>query len=454
MKKYASYEKTNIPWTHERPAHWDEFRGKRLFVNNKEKNANNVENNVLSLTLKGVIRNDKDRPIGLSPNDYSTYQIFEKDDLVFKLIDLENISTSRVGIVPERGIMSSAYIRLTARKNVNIRYFYLQYYALWLRNIYNGLGAGVRQTLSASELLNLGIVVPPRDEQDQIVRFLDWKTSDINRLINVRKTQIKHLEEIKQKTIDDAVLHGIHGEKNKDSLVDWFKQIPEHWDTRRIKFLFDMRDERNHLPLEEVNLISLYTKLGVVQNSDVEYTTGNRATTAEGYKKVYEDDIIVNIILCWMGAIGRCAYNGVTSPAYDIYTPRKNVSSRYYHYLFRTKRFSGQCYRAGKGIMAMRWRTYSPQFRNIVVPYPPFEDQEEIASFLDETCKRVDGDIEVLKGEIKQLEELRKTLIADAVFGKFDVSTIVVPDYEFVDEDTDSDSDSEDEVEETEEQED
>lgn len=116
MRKYNSYEKTSIPWTPMMPSHWHEFRSKRLFSNNKEKNTGNTESNVLSLTLKGVIRNDKERPIGLSPNDYSTYQIFEKDDLVFKLIDLENISTSRVGIVPERGIMSSAYIRLTARK--------------------------------------------------------------------------------------------------------------------------------------------------------------------------------------------------------------------------------------------------------------------------------------------------------------------------------------------------
>ena len=46
----------------------------------------------------------------------------------FKLIDLENISTSRVGIVPERGIMSSAYIRLAVRSKLSVRYFYLQYY--------------------------------------------------------------------------------------------------------------------------------------------------------------------------------------------------------------------------------------------------------------------------------------------------------------------------------------
>ena len=436
------------------PSHWHEYRSKRLFSNNKEKNVGNKESNVLSLTLKGVIRNDKERPIGLSPNDYSTYQIFEKDDLVFKLIDLENISTSRVGIVPERGIMSSAYIRLTARKELNIRYFYMQYYAMWLRNIFNGLGAGVRQTLTANDLLNIGVVVPPIEEQNQIVSFLDWKVSSINSLINIRKAQIRSLEEIREKRIDEIVLRGINESGHKRSGVDWFETVPENWQTRRIKFLFDLRDERNHLPLSEVNLISLYTKLGVVQNCDVEYTTGNRATTAEGYKKVYEDDIVVNIILCWMGAVGRCAYNGVTSPAYDIYKPRGEVCSRYYHYLFRTKRFSGQCYRAGKGIMAMRWRTYSPQFRNIIVPLPPYDEQIAIADYLDNLLKDTDDEITVLRDDISRLEELKTTLISDVVVGKIDVRDIEIPEYEVVDEEVDSDFDDDEDSDENGEQED
>lgn len=454
MRKYDSYEKTSIPWTPVMPSHWHEYRSKRLFSNNKEKNVGNKESNVLSLTLKGVIRNDKERPIGLSPNDYSTYQIFEKDDLVFKLIDLENISTSRVGIVPERGIMSSAYIRLTARKELNIRYFYMQYYAMWLRNIFNGLGAGVRQTLTANDLLNIGVVVPPIEEQNQIVSFLDWKVSSINSLINIRKAQIRSLEEIREKRIDEIVLRGINESGHKRSGVDWFETVPENWQTRRIKFLFDLRDERNHLPLSEVNLISLYTKLGVVQNCDVEYTTGNRATTAEGYKKVYEDDIVVNIILCWMGAVGRCAYNGVTSPAYDIYKPRGEVCSRYYHYLFRTKRFSGQCYRAGKGIMAMRWRTYSPQFRNIIVPLPPYDEQIAIADYLDNLLKDTDDEITVLRDDISRLEELKTTLISDVVVGKIDVRDIEIPEYEVVDEEVDSDFDDDEDSDENGEQED
>lgn len=433
MNCYPKYKSTDQTWIARIPAHWDYYRAKRIFDSPKEKNIGNSESNVLSLTLQGVIRNNKDRPIGLSPEDYATYQIFEPNDLVFKLIDLENISTSRVGVVSERGIMSSAYIRFSAKADVNIRYFYFQYYDLWLRCVFNGLGAGVRQTLSADDLRNMKIMVPPREEQDQIVRYIDWKTSYINKLINAKRKQIALIEEKKQFVIDSSVTRGLRGNTTAhNDNIDWIENIPSNWEAKRIKYLFKMRDKRNYLPLSEVNLLSLYTKLGVVQNSDVEYKCGNKARTAEGYKIVERDDIIVNIILCWMGAIGRSAYSGVTSPAYDIYTPLQNVSSKYYHYLFRTSRFSGQCYIAGRGIMAMRWRTYSSQFRNIYVPVPSFEEQLEIANYLDNFCNEQDSLISKIEKEIKLLQEYRTCLISNIVTGKIDIRTIEIPEYDEV----------------------
>lgn len=132
MRTYQNYISTGIRWNAEMPAHWDCDKAKRYFDNPKVINKDGKEKNVLSLTLKGVVRNDVDHPIGLAPADYATYQLFDKDELVFKLIDLENISTSRVGIVWEKGIMSSAYIRLKPRVSLNLRYFYYQYFDWWL----------------------------------------------------------------------------------------------------------------------------------------------------------------------------------------------------------------------------------------------------------------------------------------------------------------------------------
>ena len=201
----------------------------------------------------------------------------------------------------------------------------------------------------------------------------------------------------------------------KDSGVEWLGKIPNHWMIRRIKNLFELRNEKNYEALEDVNLISLYTDKGVVQHSDLTETTGNKAVTAEGYKIVKEDDIVVNIILCWMGAVGRSAYNGVTSPAYDVYKPLHDTNSKYYHYLFRTSQFNGECYRYGRGIMLMRWRTYSTEFRAISVPLPPKDEQERIVEFLDKKLDDVDRLIGNVQTQIEKLKAYKQSLITEVV---------------------------------------
>lgn len=210
------------------------------------------------------------------------------------------------------------------------------------------------------------------------------------------------------------------------SSCDWIDKIPSDWRAQRIKSLFNLRDERNYKPLNEVNLISLYTGLGVRQHKDIEHTTGNKARNADGYKVVYPDDIVVNILLCWMGAIGRSAYYGVTSPAYDIYRPKTlGINTQYYNYLMRTPMFAQQCYRAGKGIMAMRWRTYSPQFSNIVVPVPPREEQDQIVRFLDWKVSNINKLISNYRHQIALLDEMKQRRIDEVAVKGMRKGTLV-----------------------------
>ena len=206
----------------------------------------------------------------------------------------------------------------------------------------------------------------------------------------------------------------------KQSGIDWIGEIPDDWKTRQIRYLFSLRDERNYKPLSEVNLISVYTDKGVLQHSDIEQTTGNKAQNADGYKYVYKNDLVVNIILCWMGALGISDFDGVTSPAYDVYAPKdlNTILPKYYHYLFRTSQFNGKCYTEGRGIMQMRWRTYSSEFKSIKVPLPPKATQERIAEYLDSKCAQIDSIIEESKKSIEEYKALKQSVIVEAVTGK------------------------------------
>ena len=263
--------------------------------------------------------------------------------------------------------------------------------------------------------------LPYYHEQKYLADYLDSKCSKIDEIIEKQQAIIKKLKEYKFSIITEAVTKGINPDVElKDSTIDMCEQIPVHWGISQNRYLFLLRDEKNYKPLEEVRLLSLYTDLGVFPHGEQE-GRGNKAVKAVGYKVVYENDIVVNIILAWMGAIGRSAYDGVTSPAYDIYKPNENVCSRYYHYLYRTKPFSAECYKYGRGIMAMRWRTYSSEFKSIKVPVPPYIEQCQIADYLDSKCEMLDKTIADRNKAIDILQEYKKSLIYEVVTGKKEV---------------------------------
>lgn len=207
----------------------------------------------------------------------------------------------------------------------------------------------------------------------------------------------------------------------KDSGIEWIGKLPKNWELIRIGRLFSLRNEKNYLPLDKVQLLSLYTEIGVFPHGE-QAERGNKAVTADGYKIVRENDIVVNIILAWMGAIGISKYNGVTSPAYDVYIPDlKRVVPHFYHYVFRTQGIADECFKYGRGIMAMRWRTYSTEFKQIVVPHPDLDTQQQIADYLDAKCSEIDSIIADKKEQLETLDEYKKALLFEYVTGKKEV---------------------------------
>ena len=173
MQTYQNMKDSGVPWLGLIPSEWKSVRGKFLYKSDKTPNRGLQEPQRLALTLKGVIERKDGDSIGLNPESLESYQIFEEGDLVFKLIDLENKQTSRVGLVPKRGVMSPAYIRLTPKRRVFPKYFYYFYYSLYLTYVYNSIaGEGVRANLSSRELLELPILSPVYDTQQKNIRFL------------------------------------------------------------------------------------------------------------------------------------------------------------------------------------------------------------------------------------------------------------------------------------------
>lgn len=204
----------------------------------------------------------------------------------------------------------------------------------------------------------------------------------------------------------------------KDSGVEWIGKIPKDWEVKKVKHVFEEISEKNYS--EDAELLSLYTHLGVKPQKELE-ARGNKAQTVIEYKIVKKNDIVVNKMLAWMGAIGMSEYNGVISPAYNIYRKyNKDVETRFYHHLFRTKRFANECYKNGWGIMLMRWTTTPERFKDIYIPYIPNLDKK-IANFLDKKTSQFDLIISKKEKLIERLEEAKKSLISEVVTGKVKV---------------------------------
>ncbi len=199
---------SGIQWLGDIPEHWKLGRVKQAFYSNKTivgDDADNYER--LALTLNGVIKRSKEDKGGLQPEKFEGYQILKTNELVFKLIDLENVATSRVGLSPYTGIVSPAYIVLHHRKNISPRYAEYYFLSMWMHEIFNHLGGdGVRSNINTSALLKVPYLLIPDEDQEAIANYLDDRCSKIDAIIAEAKASIEEYKELKQAVIDKYIL--------------------------------------------------------------------------------------------------------------------------------------------------------------------------------------------------------------------------------------------------------
>ncbi|MCK9562637.1 MAG: restriction endonuclease subunit S [Bacteroidales bacterium] len=204
----------------------------------------------------------------------------------------------------------------------------------------------------------------------------------------------------------------------KNSGVEWLGEIPEHWEIRKIKYLFKEINERSSDGTEDLLSVSQYT--GVTKKAD-KIDEGDLITNAaslEGYKKVFKNDLVSNIMLAWNGSLGFSPFDGITSPAYSVYRLNKNNYERYFHYLLRSQIYKSEFKRNSSGVIESRLRLYTENFYSIWSLLPPLSEQQKIATFLDEKTTKIDQAIAQKEDLIALLKERKQIIIQDLVTGK------------------------------------
>ena len=413
-QRYQEYKDSGVQWLGEIPGHWEKVKLKVFCKENKEKNKENIESCVLSLSYGKVIIKQNIN-FGLVPDNYENYQIVNPGYIILRLTDLQNDHRSlRTGLVRNRGIITSAYVGLVL-KDIDSEYTQLLLHTIDIMKVFYGMGGGLRQSMSYTDIANMYIPVPPLSEQRAIVSYLDSKCEKIDKMIEGKEKQIALLQELKQRTIADAVTRGLNPDvKMKATNISWLEEIPEHWEMSKISSHFRQRTEK--VSDKQYQPLSV-SKLGITPQLD-----NVALSNAEGCsrKLVKKGDYAVNSRSDRKGSCGVSAYNGSVSLITIVLEPF-NIDGDYIHYLFRSAPWVEEFYRNGKGIVADLWTTNYQMMKSMYFPVPPISEQRAIVSYINERTEKIDTLTSKLQQEIESIKEYKQRLISDVVTGQIKV---------------------------------
>ena len=403
-----------------------------MFEESKETVGENFSQyTLLSLTLRGIIPRDVSSGKGKFPQSFDTYKKVDVGDMAFCLFDIDETPRT-VGLSAHQGMLTGAY-NIFHVKNINPQYINYYYLSLDMAKAMKPLYTGLRKTIGIDKFMGTKIPVPPCEEQNQIVRYLDWQTSKINRLIAAKKQQIQVLKEQQQKLICEVITKGLHSDVDyKDSHIAWIGDIPSHWSTIRCKYLFRERDERSKEGTE--THLSMSQKYGLVPDSQLD----ERRMLSESYaggKLCYQDDLVLNRLKAHLGVFALAPQFGVISPDYTVLIPNtERIIPSFGEMVLKSALCRRELRVRVRGIIEGFWRLYTDDFYTIYLPVPPIEEQKEIMQYIDDQSKKTAALENALNRAIELLHELRTRLISDTVTGQIDVRSIEVPDFELVEE--------------------
>ena len=466
--KYDEYRSVDEKWVQSIPAHWKMMRLKGIFQDRKERNNPIVTDFILSLTAnQGVVPVAEKKDVGGNKpkEDLTLYNVAHENDL---LVNCMNVVAGAAGVSRWTGAISPVYYALFPRneESCNVWYYHRIFRLITFQRSLLGLGKGilmhesstgklntVRMRISMDYLNNVQLPVPPRDEQDQIVRYLDWQLSKLNKMILAKKAQIDLLNEHLRYSINKAVTQGIRNEEFVDSGIYWLGSIPKNWEIIKIKWLFDEDNCRNDDGTEE--LLTFSRKKGLIPFSEASDKQPS-ASDLTKYRIVRPGQLLENRMQAWSGMFICVTRNGCVSPDYSVFNPsaERYVNVKFYEYVFRNPLQVEQFANASRGVGSGFNRLYTPAFGAIYTVYPPQEEQDAIVKYLDEIQVKYKNAIEKIEEEIETLHDMKDRLVSDTITGQIDVRKIEIPEFEHVEDEGDDDSDINSDEEETEERED
>lgn len=414
---------SGLKWIGKIPSSWNVMPNKYLMKKKKVICPVYKGEDILSLTMKGVIVRDLDAG-GKMPRSFDGYQRLEPGNLLMCLFDID-VTPRCIGLIKQVGLSSPAYSQFELNDMGNAEYYCYYYTMLDNDKTLLHLAKNLRHSLTEDQLGAISVIVPPVQEQKKIADFLDAKCSEIDALSADIQTQIDILEQYKRSVITEAVTRGLNPDvEMKDSGTPWCPLIPIHWKYANPKALFTQRLDRAYPGDKQLTASQEY---GVIYQDEYMELTGTKIVTVMKdfsiLKHVEPNDFVISM-RSFQGGLEYSERRGSISSAYVMLIPNNEyVYPPFYRWFFKSSKYINAIQSTSNLVrdgQAMRYANFAQVPLFII----PLDEQKQISEYLDEKVRKID---EILKSKNNQLEilaEYKKSLIYEYVTGKKEVPSI------------------------------
>ena len=404
MAAYDSYKDSGVKWLGKVPRHWEIKKMRSTFFEVKDLNSKRQTSNQLQFKF-GTIISKPDCSVDSDVWDtIEKYTVVKPNDIIINGLNLNfDLLSMRVGQVKDLGAITSAYVCLRPKNNVFSSYFLYLLKGMDARKVFHGFGSGIRATLSFKELKNKELAIPPREEQEAIVSYLDNVTAKIDEAIEAQQKMIDALNERKQIIITRAVTKGLNPDAPlRDSGIDWLGQIPAHWDYCKLKFFIRIKsgEQVSNNNLSDNGKYVVYgggEPIGYYNNYNVEPNT---------------------IIVGRVGA--RCGCITLTNSkswATDnaLIISHNNIETDYLVFVLTAINLNKLAATNAQPLLT------GSKIKNSYISVPPKIEQIEISNYIKCETTKIDEAISICYDAINLLQERKQIIINEVATGKKNV---------------------------------
>lgn len=419
MKKYDSYKDSGVEWIGEVPENWEVSKVKFLFDTQKGKTPKNlldkIEENSLVYLAMDYLRGEPKQVFFVSNNE-NVVLTDENETLL-----LWDGSNAGEFLKSKKGVLSSTMALIKSKIIDNqFQWYSFKSFESILKDSCNGMGI---PHVDGKFFRGSAFLVPPIEEQTAIANYLDHKTNQIDHLISKKEQFIQLLEEERVAVINQAVTKGLDPSvPMKDSGIEWLGEIPEHWEVKKLKFVskitrgailrpvdeptyFDENGEWTYLNISDATICDKYLDYGKLRLSELGSCKSARVEPN-------------NLIITASATIGKPFINRIPVCVHDGFIPITELQVNIdflYNYFKNPQLFNGL------GKSNTQKNIYLEDVKNLIIPIPSYNEQLNIAQFIEEEILRIETLMSNTNQEIELLKEYKTVLISEVVTGKVDI---------------------------------